>query len=81
MNKFERIIIGGVKDCLREMGSMNPPNPANIKARLANQYFMCKASKHLRSAIEDMQGDDLDRKDAIKSIGLAKELLAAARNV
>ncbi len=76
MNKKEKIIIEGVYGCLCTMSSMNPPNPANIKDRVKNQFLMYKASGKLRQAVSlIMSGEDYELEEAEELINEAATIL------
>lgn len=51
MNNRERAFLLRVEEVMREIGTLSPPNPADIKAIATNLPIATKASKELTCAV------------------------------
>ncbi len=63
-----------IYDCLNEMGSLLPPNPANIKAVSQNLNLSVNAAKCLRSVLSHINFRDYD--EAAEELAHAEQLLS-----
>jgi hypothetical protein len=73
VNSKERVLMNRVYDCLAEMGSLMPPNPANIAAISRNLRLSTQAAKSLRTVLSHLNFRDYD--EAEEELAEAERLL------